>query len=314
MARGWVRRGVLLLAVCGLGVGGITGTSSAQPQSDTPLDLNHVKSELDRAAPKVPGTGWAVDEATQSVLVIYDLTVSEEELATIQAAAAPFGSTIRFKRVPGIISSDMVGGVLIATPNPDSTIRRCTLGFNAVKYSTGIYYALTAGHCTYQRENWYTNSNFSVYMGYEVSSRYGGTLGQDMGVIRYDNPDLTHPGYIHNYKDGHDYDITSSGTPVKDNYVCKSGITTGTTCGYVTNACGTVTYDDGTTLYCMVWNTTCGEARDSGGPYWKGSLGVAIHSGSIKKPDGHCLPPEDGGSAFAQHATEFESTYGISIY
>lgn len=308
------------MTACALVVAGITGSSSAAPTSGSaPPDLNSVKWELDRTAPKISGTGWVVDEATNSVLVTYDDTVPSDKVAILKNAIAKHGSAVRLQRVPGETKFTMAGGDLIASPNPDGTNRNCSLGFNAINESTGVYYAITAGHCTLGRENWYTNNALSVYLGNEVSSRLGGPNGVDMGLIQYRNAGLEKYGGIHRHDNGQYYNITGSGGVSAGDYICKSGIKTHTTCGNVTSPCGTITIQ-GVTLYCMIYSTMCVEGGDSGGPVWRSSLGVGIVSGGVlyNDPDlpnyGKCVPPEEGGRSYSYPLREIESYYGIKVF
>jgi streptogrisin D len=324
-----MRRSVLLLIAGGLVAGGIAGTGTATHHAADPgVDLDQIRKQLDVELPLTPGMRWFVNEKTQSVEVSLPERSTESAFSRVQSVTAKYGNAVTYTRHPyGVGNAEMNGGVFIGSPGaPGGYVKVCSLGFNMINHSTGLYYAATAGHCTYDgtvgaiAENWYTNPAYSVYLGNEVSTRLGGTDGFDFAIIRYQNANLSHPGTVHNYKFNQDYDITGSGYADDGDYVCKSGRTTGTTCGYVIYSCvGHDYWADGLErrLVCGYETTLCTAGGDSGGPIWHGSQAVAIHTTSNGGWNGDWSRDNACGAnhrAWHQKAPYIEFTYGHSIF
>ena len=268
------------------GVAKLVTRSSAQ--------LAGASATLNRTV-KTPGTSWAVDPATNQVLVTADSTVTGAKLSAVQAAVARLGGAARLERTPGKLTKFISGGQAIY-----SSGYRCSLGFN-VRNSAGQYFFLTAGHCTNLGSNWYSNSSQTTHIGTRVGSSFP---GNDYGIVRYDSG-VSHPGNVYLWGAG-TQDITTAGTAFVGQSVRRSGSTTGVHSGTVTATNATVNYAEGT-VYGLIRTNVCAEGGDSGGSLFAGSTALGLTSGG----SGNCT---FGGTTFFQPVTEPLSVYGVSVY
>src|SRR5207245_2294069 len=117
---------------------------------------------------RIAGTAWAVDPATDQVVVSVDQTVTGAKLAKVSAAAARFGAAARIEHVAGRFSLRISGGDAIYGGQ-----YRCSLGFN-VRDNSGTYYFLTAGHCGNIASTWYSNSSHTTVLGTAAGSSFPG--------------------------------------------------------------------------------------------------------------------------------------------
>src|SRR5215211_644173 len=199
------------------------------PRSAARLDA--VKAQLDRSS-TVPNTSWAVDVTTNTVTVQVPRGARDAATATFVKRLAAYGSAVRVERVAaGLITHAFYGGQAIYGGGS-----RCSSAFNARSGST--YYVITAGHCTRAITSWRTSSQ---PIGNSVARRFP---GDDYGTIRVNNPSSLDPrGAIINY--GSPRTITDSTSAYVGQSVCKTGSTTGTTCGTVQRTNVTVNYAEG---------------------------------------------------------------------
>ncbi|MEV6109573.1 S1 family peptidase [Streptomyces sp. NPDC051940] len=243
----------------------------------------------------VAGSAWTVDAATGTLVVAVDSTVTEAGKAKIRERAGT--DAVRFERLPGKLSRLINGGQAIYNAGG-----RCSLGFN-VRTSGGVYYLLTAGHCTELGGNWYTNSSRTTLIGPTSGSSFP---GNDYGIVRYSNTALTHPGTVNLYN-GTNQDITSAGSAFVGQSVKRSGSTTGVHSGSVTGLNYTVDYGGGDIVSGLIRTNVCAEPGDSGGSMFAGTTALGLTSGG----SGNC---SSGGTTFFQPVTEALSAYGVSVY
>lgn len=247
-------------------------------------DLAEVTSTLSSDA-QIVGTSWAVDPVSNQVLVTVDSTVSDAELATIEAAAEEFGDAVRIEHTAGEFSLLVAGGDAIYGGGS-----RCSLGFNAVSGSNTPYF-ITAGHCTNIASAWYANSARTQLIGPRVVSSFP---GNDYGVVRYDTS-IARPGVVNLYN-GSTRNITGAANATVGQSVQRSGSTTGVHGGTVTATNAVVNYPQGTVTG-MIRTTVCAQPGDSGGSLFAGSTALGITSGG----SGNC---SSGGITFFQPVTE----------
>jgi streptogrisin D len=256
--------------------------------------LNKVTAAIERSV-TTAGTAWAVDPATNQVVLSYDETITGKKLASVRAAAARHGSAVRLERVPGTFSTKIAGGQAIYASGG-----RCSLGFNVRSGSTD--YFLTAGHCTNIGSTWYSNSSRTTVLGTRAGSSFP---GNDYGIVRYTNSAITRTGGVWLYGSG-TQDITSAATPAVGQTVRRSGSTTGVRSGTVTALNQTVRYAEGTVTG-MIRTTVCAEPGDSGGSLFNGTTAYGLTSGG----SGNC---SSGGVTFFQPVTEALNAYGVSVF
>ncbi|MEU5861956.1 MULTISPECIES: S1 family peptidase [unclassified Nonomuraea] len=270
--------------------------------------LEAIMSFLDRTA-AVPGTAWAVDPASNQVVVWVDSTVASTartkvqiavQQANTQAAAAQGQSAeaatpaVRVENEPGTFSLFIQGGDAIYGGQ-----YRCSLGFNVVSGST--YYFLTAGHCGNIASTWYSNSAKTTTLGNTTGSSFP---GNDYAIVRYTNTSIAHPGGVDLYSGSRD--ITSAGNAYVGQSVQRSGSTTHVHSGSVTALNATVNYAEGTVRQ-MIKTNVCAEGGDSGGALFSGGIALGLTSGG----SGNCT---SGGTTFFQPVTEALSAYGVNIF
>ncbi|MGI5141078.1 MULTISPECIES: S1 family peptidase [unclassified Streptomyces] len=240
----------------------------------------------------VAGTAWAVDPATNRVVVTVDSTVSKAEIAKIKKTAGGNAGALTIKHTPGKFNKLISGGDAIYASS-----WRCSLGFN-VQDSSGNYYFLTAGHCTDGAGTWWSNSSHTTTLGTTAGSSFP---GNDYGIVRYTNSSVAKSGAVGSQ------DITSAATPSVGTTVYRRGSTTGTHSGRVTALNATVNYGNGEIVYGLIQTTVCAEPGDSGGPLYGGSTAYGLTSGG----SGNCT---SGGTTFFQPVTEALSAYGVHVY
>ncbi|HEX6870898.1 MAG TPA: S1 family peptidase [Micromonosporaceae bacterium] len=252
--------------------------------------LEAAMAELSRSA-TIPGTAWAVDPASNQVLVTADSTVTGAALTKLTNVAKGLGGAVRIERESGTLSTFISGGDAIYGGG-----YRCSLGFN-VRSGSGTYYFLTAGHCTNLAYTWYANSSQTTVLGNRAGTSFP---TNDYGIVVYTNSGISHPGTVGGQ------DITSAGTPYVGQTVYRRGSTTGTRSGTVTGLNATVNYPQGT-VYQMIRTSVCAEGGDSGGSLYAGTVAYGLTSGG----SGNCTT---GGTTYFQPVTEPLSVYGVSVY
>jgi streptogrisin D len=252
--------------------------------------LERVKASLDAAAGAPFGSSWGVDVASNTVLV----SVPAGAGSGFLAKARSFGSAVRVQQTRAVHTQAFYGGQAIYRGGS-----RCSAGFNT-RSGSGRNYVLTAGHCTNLGGTWTTSSGQTI--GPVAASSFP---GNDFGAIRISSPAALDPrgGVLHN---GAFRDITGASRVAVGTTACKTGSTTGTTCGQVLAYNVTVRYAEGT-VYGLTRTNICTQPGDSGGAMYYNSLAQGITSGGSF---GGC-----GGSfqSFFQPADEALSVYGLTL-
>jgi streptogrisin D len=252
--------------------------------------LGRVQAALNAAGNAPVGASWGVDVASNTVLV----SVPAGRGAAFVARARSFGSAVRVERTPAVQTQAFYGGQAIYRGGS-----RCSAGFNT-RSGSGRNYVLTAGHCTDLGGTWATSSGQTI--GPVAASSFP---GNDYGAIRISSPASLDPrgGVLHN---GAFRDITGASRVPVNSQACKTGSTTGTTCGTVLAYNVTVNYAEGT-VFGLTRTDICTQPGDSGGALYAGSLAQGITSGGTI---GGCRP---GFRSFFQPADEALSVYGLTL-
>jgi streptogrisin D len=252
--------------------------------------LQRVQRSLDATRNAPVGASWGVDVATNTVLV----SVPPGRGAAFVAKARSFGAAVRVRHTPAVQTQAFHGGQAILRGGS-----RCSAGFNT-RSGSGRDYVLTAGHCTNLGGTWTTSSGQTI--GPVAASSFP---GNDYGAIRISDPAALDPrgGVL---SDGAFRDITGAGRVAVGAQACKTGSTTGTTCGTVQAYNVTVRYAEGT-VFGLTRTDICTQPGDSGGAMFAGSLAQGITSGGTI---GGCRP---GFQSFFQPADEALSAYGLTL-
>jgi streptogrisin C len=261
--------------------------AEAQVVSYSEAELEAIKEQFDELAEADDqamdaAISWGVDVIANQVV----LTVTEGSADSFAALVEPHGDAVSV--VESDIRPELTNhpwldggipfGVVGVVPDP-----LCSTGFNTRNLSTGVGYVLTAGHCIASNR---TARSHGINIGPAVASFFP-TF--DDALIRNDNPGSwiqgpwiwTYPGFI---------TVAGWTDPPVNTTICKSGMTTGVTCGVITQKNETVTFSGGQTVYWLTRHTACVEGGDSGGPNWTstGRLGTGTTTGA-QLINGRCL-------------------------
>jgi streptogrisin D len=283
--------GHLTVNVLGAGAAAQVRAAGATPKLVTRslARLERVKAALDAAAAPV-GASWGVDVPSNTVLV----TVPAGAGAGFVAKARSFGAAVRVEHTRAVQTQAFYGGQAILHGGS-----RCSAGFNT-RSGSGRNYVLTAGHCANLGGTWTTSSGQTI--GPVAASSFP---SNDFGAIRISDPAALDPrGGVLN--GGVFQDITGAGRVAVGATACKTGSTTGTTCGPVLAYNVTVRYAEGT-VYGLTRTRICTQPGDSGGAMFAGNQAQGITSGGTI---GGC-----GGNfqSFFQPADEALSVYGLTL-
>ena len=253
--------------------------------------LQRVQAALDAGGRAPVGASWGVDLASNTVLV----SVPAGRGAAFVAKARSFGAAVRVERTPAVRTQAFYGGQAIYRGGS-----RCSAGFNT-RSGSGRNYVLTAGHCANLGGTWTTSGGQTI--GPVAASSFP---GNDYGAIRISNPAALDPrgGVLHN---GAFRDITGASRVPVGSRACKTGSTTGTTCGTVQAYNVTVNYAEGT-VFGLTRTNICTQPGDSGGAMYAGSRAQGITSGGTF---GGCS--QSGFRSFFQPADEALSAYGLTL-
>jgi streptogrisin C len=137
----------------------------------------------------------------------------------------------------------------------------CSAGFNLRNPSTGQGFLLTAGHCTASGQSNYGQGGY--YFGPTLSSFFP---TYDDALIRNDSGGywIQGPWVDYNPSNGGYINVSGYSDSPVGTLVCKAGITTKWTCGYIRVKDEAVAYAQGT-VYGMTRHSACVEPGDSGG-------------------------------------------------
>jgi streptogrisin D len=278
--------------VLGAGAAAQVRAAGATPRlvARSTASLERVKAALDAAGTAPAGSSWGLDLVSNTVLV----SVPAGRGAAFVTRARSFGAAVRVQRAPAVRTQAFYGGQAIFHNGS-----RCSAGF-ITRSGSGRNYVLTAGHCTNLGGTWTTSSGQTI--GPVAASSFP---GNDFGAIRISNPAALDPrGGVLYY--GAFRDITGASRVVVGSTACKTGSTTGTTCGTVQAYNVTVRYAEGT-VYGLTRTNLCTQPGDSGGAMFAGSQAQGITSGGTI---GGC---GQGFQSFFQPADEALSVYGLTL-
>jgi hypothetical protein len=232
---------------------------------NSPQRLEQIKAQLDRSG-GVAGASWSVDAITNTVTVNVPEAASDARTNAFVASLRAHGNLVQVRRTAAApVTHALLGGDAILGEG-----FRCSAAFNA-ENGSGQRFLVTAGHCTDGGSNWTTG-------GRRLGTTYRSSFpGNDYGIIRITNSAVDPRGAVrHN---GGSRAITSSGGATPGTSTCKTGSTTGTTCGTVQATGVTVNYGGGDVVYGMIQTNVCTQAGDSGGALYAGSRAQGIVSG-----------------------------------
>ncbi|MFD3729299.1 S1 family peptidase [Streptomyces sp. NPDC058671] len=277
-------------------------------------ELDKVKAELDAlAAKKVPSgvVAWSVDLASDKVTV----KVADDRGAAAKAflaRAAKHGAAVQIVR-----GQEKLEAKAAIYPGSKMTFNNtsqwCSVGYGA-RDSAGRQYLVTAGHCV---TNTLRYDGTALAQGYKT--RYAlGTRSVDMGLLTV-NSGHSIVTAVGTWGQGSTSTVAVKGVSraASGAALCKSGATTGWTCGTVGSYNNTVTYIDrnggpDTVVSGLASSTVCVEGGDSGGAYISGNLAQGMTSGG--PVDQQCTSGVySRGTSYFQPLDDALRYYGLTL-
>ena len=260
----------------------------------TMKDLRSATETL-KGAPKVAGTSWAMDYASNQVVVRADSTVSAAEWDRLAKIAESLGKSVRMERTEGTFTPRLNG----ASPMFAGS-GRCSAGFNVTNGQAN--FILTAGHCGPVGTTWFSDQQGSQQIGATVA---GSFPGGDFSLVQYGPGTALRGADIVTVGDGQGVRITGAADAAVGQKVFRSGSTTGLQSGEVTGLNATVNYPQGTVTG-LIETTVCAEPGDSGGPMFADGVALGVTSGG----NGDC---QQGGTTFFQPVTKALDSLGVKL-
>ncbi|HEX2419793.1 MAG TPA: S1 family peptidase [Micromonosporaceae bacterium] len=254
--------------------------------------LRGITAKLDRLAGKPAGDDRAVPagerQAAVAGLVAWHVDPTSNRVVVTALRGAPRApvlddldqATVRIEYVdsaPRAADNIIDGGDAIFMGGG-----RCSAGFN-LRNGSGQGFVLIAGHCGTAGTG--ANGHDGNYIGPFVQSWFP---TYDDAIIRNDNPGYWVQGPWVDTAPSHGGRIGIGGysdAPVGTS-MCKSGSTTGLTCGTITGKDETVSYGGTQTVYGLTRHSACVEQGDSGGSNFTGSSAEGVSSGAQLYWDG----------------------------
>ncbi|MFC8866536.1 S1 family peptidase [Streptomyces sp. NPDC057148] len=276
--------------------------------------LDEIKAELDAlAAKKVPSgvVAWSVDLASDKVVV----KVNDDRGAAAKAflaAAARHGSAVEIER--GQKELEPKAAIYPGSKMTfNDTTQWCSVGYGA-RDRSGNQYLVTAGHCVVNTLR-YDGAAFAK--GYKT--RYAlGTRSVDMGIATI-NSGHSITTSVGTWGQGSTSTVAVRGSSraAAGAAVCKSGATTGWTCGAISSYNNTVTYTDpnggpDTVVSGLAASSVCVEGGDSGGAYISGNQAQGMTSGGPTNQ-------QCGGGVYSRGSSYFQPLddtlryYGLTL-
>lgn len=279
-------------------------------------ELTRIKAKLDAKAGKRTPEGvssWSVDLSADTVTVEVNDADAHGTRSFLKTARS-FGDAVHVVKGAEPLESQATvypGSRMTWTDNTGSWV--CSVGFGA-RDSWGRQYLVSAGHCVASLPDLYfDNQHFAT----GVDSRY--QLGQrsvDMGVAAVDQGDSIATEVGTWGRTDSNIAVEGSRRAPEGADMCKSGQTTGWTCGEVEAYNVTVTYVDqhggpDTVVSGLGKSTVCTEGGDSGGAYISGNQGQGMTSGG---PTGQsCGGVYGSGSSYFQPLDDALDYYGLTL-
>ena len=264
----------------------VKGGAKAQRVDDSEGRMDLIVKRLDQAAKHGSGgvQGWYIDVKNNTVVVTVTDLATDAKTNEMGAIARSFGDSVRIDTAPASqapkATEYMVGGYEVKIP----TGGFCSAGFNTVDSSNRAV-VLTAGHCV-------TTAGTVSRNGYIVGrTRTASFPDNDYGTFWNSYPSYWQPTVSVSKYNGTFVNIRGSwNLPPVGATVCKSGRTTGYTCGTITALNQSVTYTGGIVVSGLVRHNACVEGGDSGGANISaGAFALGMTSGAAMTSTGKCL-------------------------
>ncbi|MFD8452414.1 MULTISPECIES: S1 family peptidase [Streptomyces] len=274
-------------------------------------ELDAVKAALDKAAQRELPTGvqgWGVDPVTNKVVVQVRDTATAADREFLDKAAS-YGSAVAVQDSDGKAVS--MAGTVYPGSRMDYGNHYCSVGYGA-RDSSGRQVLVTAGHCVENLPDlYYDGSHFAK----GTTTRFHhGRNSIDMGLASVDSGKTIAP-QVGTWNNGGNIAVEGSRRAPVGSDVCKSGATSGWTCGSIKGYDYSVTYTDPGQPATLVTNlglsNTCDLGGDSGGPWISGNQGQGMTSGG--QTDNRCNGVYGQGTSYFQPLDDALRYYGLSL-
>ncbi len=272
--------------------------------------LTQVRRDLDSWA-RSEGAGrvvsWGVDEQANAVRVRTTAGADDAATAAFVRHARGHGAKVTVTSTPARVQpmADLLGGQQIEFAG-----YVCSVGFNA-RTSSGAPVMLTAGHCG---EGYATFTSDGTLVGRTSDYRFPGDDFARAPISASWNA----RGRVSTW-DGGSVPVTCSADAAVGAAICKSGRTTGWTCGTVQAKNQTVNYadeDGGTSVVSGLTETsTCTEGGDSGGANLAGTQAQGLTSGGAGYGSAAVCGEKVGqpNISYIQPVREALDAYGLTL-
>ncbi|MFC5261212.1 S1 family peptidase [Kribbella qitaiheensis] len=302
--------GALVIAVTDLATAELIRQAGAIPRlvRFTADQLLAIQRELDHVA---IGSGagrvrsWFVDPRSGTVVVTVPSGARDALTKRFLRKAQANGDKVTIRRAPGVVTTtDGEFGLLGGYQVDKNTGYTCSLGFNA-RTTDGARIFLTAGHCTAGKPSFSRNG---YILGTTRSSSFPGNDYGSVNVIE----GWDQRGLVERWG-ATDVMIRGSADAMVGATLCKSGKSTGWTCGQIVARNVTVNYGNNRIVKGLFQHTACVEAGDSGGANMTGDYAQGITSGAALI-SGQCMDKHgQANESYSQPIGEALSASGASL-
>ncbi|PRY54033.1 streptogrisin C [Knoellia remsis] len=232
------------------------------------------------------------------------LTVPADKVAATKAKVDTSRVTVEGTEATMTTQANVYGGQQI-----EFSGYVCSLGFNATRSGTPVF--ITAGHCA---EGYQSFNRNGTYLGKTQAYSFP---GNDYAYSSLAST-WTGVGAVDMYN-GSARRVSGYSNAAVGTAVCKSGRTTGWTCGSVQAKNATVNYNNGDGTYSTVSgltkSNTCTEGGDSGGSWLASTLAQGVTSGGAGYGVNGVCGEKVGqpNIAYFQPVDEILSVYGLTL-
>ncbi|MEU3661893.1 S1 family peptidase [Streptomyces sp. NPDC032940] len=283
----------------------------ARTARHTTGELDAVKAALDATAKRElpPGVqGWGVDPVTNKVVVqVRDGSTAADR--AFLAKAASYGSAVTVRNAEG--NAVPMAGTIYPGSRMDYGNHYCSVGYGA-RDGSGRQVLVTAGHCVENLPDLYYDG---THFAKGTTGRFHhGRDSVDMGLASVDAGTAI-ATRVGTWNNGADIAVKGSRRAPVGSDVCKSGATSGWTCGSIKAYDYSVTYTDpgqpATLVTGLGLSDVCDLGGDSGGPWISGDQGQGVTSGG--RTDNRCNGVYGQGTSYFQPLDDALRYYGLSL-
>lgn len=275
--------------------------------------LNSIVDSLNKASGSRDDVASIVPDIRKDRVVV---TVTEKNAnSDLVKKAEKFGSVVEFTRgTRNEIQSSAAGGDKISMESGGY----CSAGFPATSRG-GEKVMVWAGHCVEDQNSFYASGSLFATHGDTAFRSYDGLPDRDIGYVTLSQgADLSTD--VNTYGSSVGISDSSRGdwkAPVGTD-LCRTGATSGVTCGQVTGYNASVTYSDQygqavAQVSGLGTSTVCTAPGDSGGAYTSGGYAVGMTSGGPAAQQCGFNGGYVDGQSYFQPVSDALNYYGLSF-